>query len=59
MRLQVNRTGFKMPMYTTHALRCVRLQVNIIGYEIPFRNNRLESIENDRMKVPIVFKCVS
>ena len=25
----------------------------------PARNNRLESIENDRMKVPIVFKCVS
>ena len=25
----------------------------------PSRNNRLESIENDRMRVPIVFKCVS
>ena len=24
MRLQVNRTGFEMPIYVTHAVDCVR-----------------------------------
>ena len=24
-----------MPMYTTHALKCVGLQVNITGFELP------------------------
>ena len=35
MSLQVNIAGFEMPMYTTHALKCVRLQVNITGFEFP------------------------
>ena len=30
MRLEVNNTGFEMPIYVTRAFKCVRLQVNII-----------------------------
>ena len=35
MRLQSDIIGFRMPIYTTHALRCVRLQINNTGFEIP------------------------
>ena len=35
MRLQVNITGFQMPIYKTHAVRCVRPQINNTGFEMP------------------------
>ena len=35
MRLLGNITGFEMPMYTTHALKRVRLQTNNTGFEMP------------------------
>ena len=35
MRLQVNDTGFEMPIYVTYAFKCVRLQVNNVGQPYP------------------------
>ena len=35
MRLQVNIICFEIPIYTTHALKCVRLQVDITGSDMP------------------------
>ena len=32
IRLQVNDTGFEMPIYIIHAFKCVRLQVINTGF---------------------------
>ena len=35
MRLQVNNTGFEIPICVTHEFKCVRFQVNITGFDMP------------------------